>query len=213
MYYKTYPRLPKIDLPQPEVLNQAIGSVLKARTSKRNFWGDVQGLTKQEIATLLGLGAGKVKTNDNVPFRTYPSAGGLYPLELYLWLMKSSGDILPGLYHYNVKGHYLESLSDDTFVDSAEALLSFESWVGGAACSVFTTSVFSRVQAKYGEQGYRFCLLEAGAVNQSLVLLAEALSLKSCNVGMTKRAHEYMETLLDIDGYDESLVNMLVLGR
>lgn len=114
--------------------------------------------------------------------RSVPSAGALYPLELYVVLQRVA-DVDDGLYRYDVLGHALEPVGAglDRRV-LAEAFLG-PFFLENANALVLVTAVFDRTLHKYGARGYRYILLEAGHVAQNLCLLATERGLASLCVG------------------------------
>jgi SagB-type dehydrogenase family enzyme len=73
------------------------------------------------------------------------------------------------------------------------------------------TGVFERTILKYGERGYRFVLLEVGHIAQNLCLLAEEMGLGAvCLGGFYDRE---VETVLGIDGTDESILYLVAVGH
>jgi SagB-type dehydrogenase family enzyme len=108
--------------------------------------------------------------------RTAPSAGALYPLEVYA---ATDG----GLYHYRPAGHRVErSDADGWRAALCEAALSQEAVCRAPAVFVIT-AVFERTAAKYGERAERYVWLEAGHAAQNLLLQAVALDLGAVPIG------------------------------
>jgi len=144
------------------------------------------------------------------PARPVPSAGGLYPIELYLALsrVESTDD---GLYHYDVLGHALEGLRADLEPRELAGALIAAPLVHNANALVFMTAVFDRTLHKYGPRGYRFILLEAGHVAQNLCLLAAERGLASLCVGgfIDSRVNE----LLDLEPQIEAAVYCVAIGH
>ena len=103
--------------------------------------------------------------------RPVPSAGGLFPLEIYVATQRVQ-DLPDALYHYNVRTHALEPLSDGPIFKSLQPHLFMFQAIEHANAIVFLAAVFNRTQKKYGPRGYRYILLEAGHVAQNLCLLA-----------------------------------------
>ena len=115
-------------------------------------------------------------------YRTAPSAGALYPLELYVITGNVNG-LPPGVYKYDLREHGLSLwLPGDKRRELCEAALSQSSVIDAAA--VFTVSaVYERTTAKYRERGIRYAHMEAGHAAQNLLLQAAALDLGSVLVG------------------------------
>jgi SagB-type dehydrogenase family enzyme len=141
------------------------------RRSVRDFTG--RALTMAEIGQLLWAGQGQNRESGG---RTNPSAGGLYPLELYV--------VTPtGMLHYLSDGHRAEvATSVDLRRRLAEAALGQES-VESAPAVFIVCGVFSRTEARYGRRAERYVYLEAGHVAQSLLLQAVALDLGGVPIG------------------------------
>jgi SagB-type dehydrogenase family enzyme len=114
--------------------------------------------------------------------RAVPSAGGLYPLELYL-LLHDVEHVADGLYHYNVLDHDLHPLRLGVDQHALRGALIAQPFLEHANVLVFITAVFDRTLAKYGARGYRYILFEAGHVAQNLCLLAAERELGSLCVG------------------------------
>lgn len=212
IYYKTYDRFPKIVLPQPQVTEKDIFSLISSRQSKRDFTG--QSLTLTEISTLLKYSCGIFKSSvdgrDN-EHRAQPSGGARFPVEAYLLNLKPSPELEAGVYHYNVKQHALEFLWKDAFDTSKIDTLAMYPWVKDASMLLVLTGVFRRTCIKYGERGYRYMLLESGHIGQNIYLVSSALKL-GC-VGLGGVYEDNLEKLLDLDSDKESVLYTLVLGK
>lgn len=211
-YYKSYPRLPKIDLGD-EPLEADFFRLVKKRQSRRDFKREP--ITKQELSLLLKYSCGNTsEMGEGRHRRAQPSGGGRFPIEIYPIVFRS-GDpadgLKAGLYHYNVKEHRLDVLWDKEFSDEDIGKIFTYPWVKNAAVGIVMTSVFLRNQQKYGERGYRYILLEAGHIGQNIYLVSEALGLKCCALGGTR--DENLEQLIDIDGVTESVVYGLAIGK
>jgi SagB-type dehydrogenase family enzyme len=142
--------------------------------------------------------------------RTAPSAGALYPLELYLSVQNVSA-IESGLYHYAVEPHQLEGLAKGDFrLRVARAALDQE--MAYAASAVFIwTAVFERSKWKYRQRAYRYVYLDAGHSAQNLALAAVALGLGSCQIAAIY--DDEANELLGVDGVTESTIYMTAVGK
>lgn len=159
-------------LPQPRGTRPlSLERVLSTRRSHREF--TTQPLTEQEISQLLWAAQG---ITANWGGRTAPSAGGLYPLELYL--------LTPDAYrHYLSWGHRVELLGNqDLRGELATAALN-QSAVRTAPLTLVITAVYARTVRKYGARGRRYAELEAGHVGQNVLLQATALGLAAVPIG------------------------------
>lgn len=167
-----------INLPTPRTTGtQGIESLLEHRRSIREYRDAAVSL--EELAQLLWSAQG---ITDARGHRTAPSAGALYPLELYVVVGKVKG--LPaGIYHYQAKGHRLQSTgSHDVRQALAQAALSQE-WLADAPVVLVFTAVPERTTEKYGERGIHYIYMEVGHAAQNVFLQAGALGLGTVVVG------------------------------
>ncbi len=147
------------------------------RRSIRSYTG--QPLTLQEVSQLLWAAQGITEAGG---FRTAPSAGALYPLELYV-VVGDVQDLTPGVYRYQPDGHQLTKIMDgDRRGELASAALGQGCVKEGAAAFVFAV-VYERTTGKYGERGIRYVHIEVGHAAQNLCLQATALGLGAVTVG------------------------------
>ncbi len=162
-----------VQLPSPKTsgsmtLEEAIGK----RRSVREF--DGKPLDFAQIGQLAWAGQGITEPAKGL--RTAPSAGALYPIELYVVASQ-------GTYVYQPKDHtLLQILPDDVRRQLAAAAMG-QQWVGGAACNIVIAGSLRKVAPKYGNKARQFMLLEAGHVAQNILLQATAMGLAAVPVG------------------------------
>ncbi|MCX8110608.1 MAG: SagB/ThcOx family dehydrogenase [Syntrophorhabdaceae bacterium] len=106
--------------------------------------------------------------------RVVPSAGGLYPLDIYIacgQIGVKEGENMPtGLYHYLPDRHQLKTIkTNDIRRDIARASLS-QMWMAEAPCMIIITAEYERITFKYRERGIRYAFMEAGNVSQNIFL-------------------------------------------
>ena len=164
----------------PAVERQAPGSfadLLYQRSSVRNF---SQGtLSLKQVATILFAAQGITRSGR---FRTVPSAGALYPLEVYLVAGQVQG-LEPGVYKYMPKGHRLSQvMAGDKRGEVARAAYG-QTWVARGQAVLVICAGFERVTGKYGERGRRYVHIEAGCAAQNVSLAGFSLGLGSTVVG------------------------------
>lgn len=172
------PTSPAIKLPEPQFSSDiSLEESLQGRRSVREYSGDA--LSLAEVSHLLWAGQG---ITSEAGGRTAPSAGGLYPLELYL-VAGSVDGLSPGVYRYKPQSHELTAVKQqDVRKELAEAAVSQE-WVEKGAVVVAITAIYERTTVKYGDRGIRYVHLEAGHAAQNICLEAAALDLGAVTVG------------------------------
>ena len=161
-----------IKLPEPRLeSNASLEETLLNRRSIREYSSSP--LTFGEVSQLLWAAQGLTAEWGG---RTAPSAGGLYPLEIYL-AAGSVVNLAPGIYKYKPEGHELIKLRDgDEREELAKAALN-QTWVKAGAINIVVAAVYERTTKKYGDRGVRYVDMEAGHAAQNLYLQATALDL------------------------------------
>ena len=203
------PGVPRVSLPPPE--ETRLAQVMKQRKSCRTF--QHVDLPLATLSTLAMAAAGVVETpsfGDGAFLRrAAPSAGGLYPLELYIFTDRIA-DLPGGLYHYDVRGHSLAHLAPDLTVPALQPVLYTYPLIEHANAVFAFSAVFRRTQEKYGPRGYRYVLLEAGHAAQDLCLAAAELGLGSLCMGGF--ADGPLNRMLSLPPLFEGVVYMVAIG-
>lgn len=207
--YKTYPSSLKIKLDPPlEKGGMPLWEAIKKRRSVRDFREIA--MMKSELSQLIWASQGITRKYAGYDLRATPSAGALYPVETYLVILNIEG-IEPGIYHYDVRNHELEELQRGDFRSQiAEASLDQDFLSQGAVVFVWT-AVFDRSKWKYGERAYRYVYLDAGHIAQNLALASVSLGFGTCQIGALY--DDEVNSLLDVEGSEESVLYMTVVGR
>jgi SagB-type dehydrogenase family enzyme len=142
--------------------------------------------------------------------RTVPSAGALYPLEIYVATQAVMG-LGVGLYHYNVGEHTLELMHRDAAWSRLREVLLTHEACASASALVILTAVFARSQKKYGPRGYRYVLLEAGHAAQNLCLTATERGLGAlCLGGFVDTS---LNRLLGLEPRSEGAIYAVAVGH
>ncbi len=182
----------------------SVEEALLERRSIRNYKDEA--LTLAEVSQLLWAAQG---ITHPAGYRTAPSAGALYPLEVYVVAGNVVG--LPaGIYKYRPQGHELEKVAGgDVRADLCAAALDQEFVEDGAAVLVFA-AVYERTTLKYGERGVRYVHMEVGHAAQNVYLQAVSLGLGTVVVGAFDDGE--VERLLQMQD-DERAVCIMPVGR
>lgn len=159
----------RVELPEPDLDGSvSLERTLERRRSRRAFSPEAPDLS---VVSQLAWAAQGVTTRDGR--RTAPSAGALYPLELFV----AAGDVegLPdGLYRYLPDRHSLEPIRpDDVRSELSRAALD-QQWIRSAPLVLVFGAVYDRTTRKYGERGRRYVQIEVGSAAQNVYLQAEA---------------------------------------
>ncbi len=180
----------EIKLPPPSLTGtMSVEKAILGKKSVRRFSSEA--LDQSQVAQLLWAANGNLPV-DAVAGATYkaiPSAGGLYPLEVFLVTGQDTVKGLPaGIYAYEPRTHSLKLIAQgDHRMALAHAALS-QTWLAGAPAIIVIGGVFSRSTIKYGNRGIQYVFMESGNSNQNIYLQAEALRLKMATVGAFQEA-------------------------
>jgi len=162
-----------IKLTEPKLKGKlTLEEALEKRRSIRRFTG--QAFTIEQISQLAWAGQGI--TEKRRGFRTAPSAGAIYPIELYVAIPE-------GLFIYRPRNHSLEKVVDSD-VRSRLAEASFgQRWVADASADFIIAGSEKKLAAKYGGKANIYLLLEAGHIGQNILLQAVSLDLGAVPIG------------------------------
>ena len=195
----------RIKLPEPSYTGStSVEVALSQRRSIRDYSGE--NLTLDEVSQLLWAAQGITAPWGG---RTAPSAGALYPLELYLVVGDVEG-IDKGVYKYSREEHELEKVKEgDIRAELAEAAVGQEC-VRDAAIDIVFTAVYERTTRKYGERGIRYVHMEAGHAAQNVYLQAVSLDLGTVVIGafIDDRVKELVNA-----GEQEKTLYIMPVGR
>ena len=183
--FRTYAGAARVALPGQEYnLTLSLGESLAQRQSIRDY--ELRRLDLSIVGRLLyaSYGVRGFRKVDDRWFgeRSVPSAGGLYPLEIYLATQQVTG-LSDGIYHYDAKAHQLEVRRLGVFHDVLADMTIGQEMIRDANVMVLISAVFQRTMWKYGQRGYRFVSMEAGHLGQNLYLVATALGLGAVAIG------------------------------
>lgn len=209
-----------IPLPAPRYDSQfSLERALKARQSVREY--QEVPLTLAEISQILWAAQGFTRERKEPPtrwnpkyewqggLRTAPSAGALYPMEIYLLAGKVEG--LPGgVYKYVPKNHALSKVTEaDKRKELCLAALK-QPQIEKAPAVVLMAGVYERTSYKYGERAERYVHMEAGSIAENIYLQATALRIGTVLIGAFN--DEEVKKVMALPA-DEAPLIIMPLGR
>jgi SagB-type dehydrogenase family enzyme len=170
-----------VTIPQPTPMGKmSVEEAIAHRRSIRHF--KRMPLPLGALSQILWVAQGI--TDGDAGFRAAPSAGALYPLELYVVVRRDGVEGFPeGLYHYEPRGHSLALVRRGDLSPDLEAATWDQEIVKEAAATIVITGVFSRTTAMYGRRGNQYVLQESGHVAQNVFLQATALGIGTVVMG------------------------------
>lgn len=166
-----------IDLPKPLEGQDTFERVLQSRRSVREYAD--QPVKLADLSQMLWAAQG---ISDPRGLRNAPSAGALYPLEIYILCTNVSG--LPaGIYHYVPAKHGLNLISEGDYRDSLASAALGQGPVAAAPLVFVIAAEYQRTTWKYGQRGRRYVHMEVGHAGQNLLLQATSLGLSGLVIG------------------------------
>jgi SagB-type dehydrogenase family enzyme len=168
----------RIHLPAPKITGTvSVEEAVVNRRSVREF--ATPPLEISEISQLLWAAQGQT---DPSGFRAAPSAGALYPLEIYAACGNVTG-LSAGVYHYLPESHALDRvIGRDVREDLYRSALRQPS-VRDAAAVIIIAADYNRTTQKYGERGIRYVHMEAGHASENIYLQAYTLGIGTVSIG------------------------------
>lgn len=161
-----------ITLPKPNLDgSMSLERAIAARRSRRSFLS--KALTLEQIGQLAWAAQGQDVSSK---YRTVPSAGATYPLELFVVNEQ-------GLFHYLHAKGALEKLTEKDLRSALAAAAWGQEFIEAAPLTLVFAAEFVRTTGRYGRRGVRYVYMEAGHAAQNVHLQAESLGLGSVAVG------------------------------
>jgi SagB-type dehydrogenase family enzyme len=187
----------------------SLASVMRSRESVRDY--EEKPLSFAALSEILWNAAGIRATDLNgLTFRHYPSAGGLYPIQLFVGAKRVEG-VEPGIHYYCPHTNSLQLIAGREAMEEAEsALLGAQPWIAQAGCFLMFVAETDKTLWKYGSRGLRYILLDCGHVAQNISLMATAVGLGSCGIGGFYELE--LQEHLAISQPDEIVIYAMTLG-
>ncbi len=205
--YKNYTDTKTIKLPKPEYQGIPLEEAIEKRRSVRNY--SRKPITMFQLSQLLFSAQGTTGKIYGTPLRTAPSAGALYPFEIYV-IANNVESLDQGIYHYGVLNHTLELVQYGDFRKEITSAGLKQEMLGDSDAVFVLSAIFDRTRHKYGERGFRYVYIEAGHISQNIYLQAVSLGLGSVSVGafLDDKANQ----LIGVDGQKEAVIYLHAVG-
>jgi SagB-type dehydrogenase family enzyme len=209
---------PAVRLPLPQLDGHcSVEKALGSRRSVREFKDEP--LSIDALSQLVWAAQGMTLKMDPPPGwawgdwqggkRTAPSAGALYPLELYVVAGKVNG-VKPGVYRYKPQTHELLPVGAGDKRKAVSTAAREQKWMEDAPCILVVGAVRKRAEVKYGERAQRYVDLEVGHAVENVCLQAVALDLGTTIVGAFK--DDEVKRIIGISS-EEQVVAIVPVGK
>jgi SagB-type dehydrogenase family enzyme len=192
-------------LPPPKTRSRfSVERALQMRRSIREYTREP--LTLFELSQLLWSCQGITSPEG---FRTTPSAGAVFPLEIYAVVARVEG-LKAGVYHYlpGRKEHHIFQIKRGQFAKQLFELSTQQDFIARVPLNLVIATITSRMEKEYGEAALRYVLMEMGHAAQNVHLQAEALGLGSVAVGYLQE-----KKVQELLGLEAEPLYMVSIGR
>ena len=171
----------QIHLPPPSQTGSlSLEEAIARRRSVRDF--SSQSISQSQLSQILWSAQGISNTGRG--YRTIPSAGATYPLELFVVCgLNGVEGLADGIYNYHLDSHSLVlHRSGDVRLPLAKAALDQE-FIYQAPVDIVICALYERTLRRYGARGERYVHVEVGHAGQNIYLQATALGLATVAIG------------------------------
>lgn len=198
--FKSYRGVPSISLPRDITFPPTTFADILCHRSNRTLHQSPFSLTSLSVFLFLSYGITAVLRDERFSFRAVPSAGALYPAELYI-AVSGVKDLRSGIYHYNPALHSLTEIARIEETGSSRPFL-----------QVFVTGIFYRSSSKYRERAFRYVLLDSGHLIEQAFLAGQAVGFRPvASTGMSLPSGiSSWEDLLCVDPQHEIVLGTVV---
>lgn len=180
----TIPRhvISTVSLPAPQLTgNLSVEAAIENRRSVRHYSN--QSVTLDNVSQILWSAQGI--TNTQYQLRTAPSAGQVYPLEVYVIAGPNVSGLQEGVYQYEPSNNTLEMFMNGDLRSDLSNIADEQPWVKQAPLDILITGDNQQMIDKYPDKDLstRFVDLEAGHAGENIYLQAESLGLATVSLG------------------------------
>lgn len=130
------------------------------------------------------LGVYRQRNEDGRIKYFYPSAGGLYPIDIYLYVKYERVEGLKkGIYYYNPRKNTLELINDNVFINEDAHFFTNQDIFRSSAMSIFYIYNADVTMPKYSGMGYFYAGIDTGIMVEKITQIAEHENLGVCSIG------------------------------
>ena len=168
-------------LPEPRTEGRfSLEKAINDRRTVRSFTS--QPIALEQFSQLLWAAQGV--TGGRGLKRTAPSAGALYPMDIYA-VVGTNGieGLKAGVYHYEPTDHAVSFVTEGDRRNALATAALSQMWMAKPPLNIVLAAEYDRITLKYGKRGVRYAMIEAGHIGQNIFLQAEALGLGAGIVG------------------------------
>jgi SagB-type dehydrogenase family enzyme len=197
----------RISLPAGVSGELTVEAAIAARRSVRSF--APLPLSLPQVARLLAAAYGVTRRGADIDHHSVPSAGGIYPMEIYL-VAAEVDSLSPGLYHFHPADTSLSLVRGGNLNESLHHAANEQEVVGLSPAAIIIAARLGATAARDGARAERYVCMEAGEICQNIYLEAAALGLGTCAVGAFD--DDAANRAVGVDGTHEVVLLIMPVG-
>ncbi len=186
--------------------NYSLESALKNRRTVRELTGGY--ISPSILDDLVWAAYGHTHSDGLLKMRTAPSAGGTYPVEIYL-VLHNVNDYSDGIYLYDTRNEQLTIVKEGGYLDDICQASLEQDFIPLANVTFLLVYNPGKISRRYGRESRRYALLECGHIAQNILLMAAARGLGSVPVGAFY--HKRLGAILGLQD-DREVLYMICVG-
>jgi SagB-type dehydrogenase family enzyme len=172
-------------------------------------------LTRATLSRLLYFTNGvtgilRYPNGQSLLLRAAPTAGGLYPTEIYV-AVRNCSYLASGIYNFQVKDHSLVLAWEGDYWNAFEKYCMGHEAIPQSNCLILLAAVYERSAWRYSERAYRRILLDTGHVLGNLTAYAPQEGLTPCPIAGFFDAS--LNSLLYLDKSKEGVLAVVALPK
>ena len=148
-------------------------------------------------------------SGENILLRSAPSAGGLYPAEVYL-VVRGLAFLPEGLYNYQCRTHSLIHFWEDSVWSDLQTACFWHSTLENTEIALVVSSVFYRSAWRYEDRAYRRIFLDTGHLLGNFELAGNLTDYRPHLMGGFK--DDAMNELLYLNPKEEGVITVAALA-
>lgn len=198
-----------VKLPEPETKGgPPIWDCLRKRRSVRDY--KTQTVSLKELSQILWGSYGVTAKEWGYYLKTAPSAGALYPIEIYVASFNVEG-LKKGIYHFNPKDMTLIGVFEGDFSGEITSACLGQDFILDSAFTLVLTAIPSRTMGRYRERGVRYILMDLGCIIQNIYLSLTAMNMGGCIIGAF--SDSAMNKIMNLNPEKELVLALFSAGK
>lgn len=198
-----------VKLPEPQTKGgPPIWDCLRKRRSVRDY--KAQTVSLKELSQILWGSYGVTAKEWGYYLKTAPSAGALYPIEIYVASFNVEG-LKKGIYHFNPKDMTLIGVFEGDFSGEITSACLGQDFILDSAFTLVLTAIPSRTMGRYRERGVRYILMDLGCIIQNIYLSLTAMNMGGCIIGAF--SDSAMNKIMNLNPEKELVLALFSAGK